>query len=244
MLATSLGASIAAAGPDIELTVYAAASLGDVLREIAPVCERRSGARAVFNIASSSDLARQILAANKADLFLSADEHWMEHVARAGLIDPSSRRSFLSNRLVVIAPADSPLRISGPADLADPRVRRLSMADPESVPAGRYARSWLESEGYWERIAERVVPTLDVRAALAAVEMGVVDAGIVYATDARTSKRVRVLHEVPLERAPRISYSLAALVERPYLEAARRFGDCLAGPEGLAAFERHGFITQ
>ena len=244
LLATSLWAAVPAAGPDIELTVYAASSLGDVLREIAPICERQSGARVVFNIASSSHLARQIVAANKADLFLSADTYWMEHVTRAGLVDPSSRRRLLSNRLVVIAPADSALKVSGPADLAGTGIRRLSLADPEAVPAGKYARSWLEKEGLWRRVSARVIPAVDVRAALAAVELGVVDAGVVYRTDARTSKKVRVLYEVPEDRGPRISYPLAVLLERPYLDLAREFGACLSSPGVRAAFERHGFVTQ
>src|SRR5713101_8651997 len=176
-----------------EINFYAAASLRDVLQQLAPVCEEAAGAHLVFNFGASNDLARQIEAGNKADVFFSADEAWMDQVAQAGLVDAESRHSLLSNRLVVVGLKDTPLNVRSARDLVGPNVRRISLANPEAVPAGKYAKAWLEKSGLWDGIRDRVLPGLDVRAALAAVEAGGAEAGVVYRTDAAMSKRVRVV---------------------------------------------------
>jgi molybdate transport system substrate-binding protein len=231
----------AARAPAREVTVYAAASLRDALQEIAPACEDAAGGRFVFNFGGSNDLARQIVAANKADVFFSADESWMDHVASEGLVDPASRRTLLSNRLVVVIPEGSTRAIASPAALA--AVRRLALANPDAVPAGRYAKAWLEKAGVWTKVSDRVVSFPDVRATLAAVESGVVDAGVVYRTDARIAHHARVVLEVPEEDGPHIAYVVAALQGRPSIEAARRAIDCFAGPGARAVFERLGFVV-
>ena len=226
-----------------EIVVYAAASLRDVLAELTPALEEASGARVVFNYAGSNDLARQILAADKADLFFSADEAWMDKVAEAGLADPATRRSLLSNRLVVIAPRDSPLRIASAEDLARPAIARIALADPEAVPAGKYAKAWLEKKGVWgEAFRARVLSTADVRATLAAVASGNVDAGIVYKTDAAMSKDVRILYEVSGTDAPRVSYPLAVMAHSAHPNEARAAAQWLSGSQAGAVFERFGFI--
>jgi molybdate transport system substrate-binding protein len=242
-LSVALPLAAAATGP-VELEVYAAASLRDVLEDLAPALEAATGARPVFNFAGSSDLARQIVAANRADVFFSADEAWMDHVAAAGLVDAASRRSPISNRLVVVVPVDSALAVRSAEDLARPEVRRLALAQPDAVPAGLYAEAWLRAKGAWRAVAGKVIPALDVRAALAAVGSGAVDAGIVYRTDAAISKRVKVAFEVPEREGPRISYALAALSDRPHLDLARRVVAWLAGPEAAAGFERYGFVVR
>jgi molybdate transport system substrate-binding protein len=226
-----------------EIVVYAAASLRDVLQRLAPACETSIGARLVFNFGASNDLARQIEAAGKADVFLSADEAWMDRVAKAGLVDAASRRSLLSNRLVVVGASDSVLKIASASDLGSPAVRRVALAYPEAVPAGKYAKAWLEKAGVWTSVADRVVPLPDVRAALAAVESGAADVGVVYRTDAVISKQIKVLFEVPAADGLRISYAVAALGGRPNLERARRVVAFLAGPEASAVFEGSGFIV-
>lgn len=238
-----LRAPAGAAPEPVELQIDAAASLRDVLAELAPELERAVGARIVFNFAASSVLARQIVAADRADLFFSADREWMDFVAAAGLVDESSRCAPLGNRLVVIVPAGSALVLRSARDLGGPEVRRLALADPDAVPAGRYARAWLEAQGVWRAVAERVVPALDVRAALAAVASGGVDAGVVYRTDAAVSRRVRVAFEVPEAEGPEISYALAALAGRPQLAAARAAAAWLRGPQAAPVFERYGFVA-
>lgn len=225
-----------------EIQVYAAASLRNVLEEMAPAVERATGTRLIFNLGASNDLARQIVAANKADVFFSADEGWMDRVAEAGLIDLASRRSPLSNRLVVVVPQESALAIASAADLAAPAIRRVALANPESVPAGRYAKFWLESQNIWPAISERVIPAQDVRGALAAVEAGAVDAGIVYRTDAAVARRARVAFVVPEKEGPRISYAIAALGQRPHLTASRAVVAWLASDSAAPYFERAGFV--
>ena len=230
-----------AAAPAPEVTVYAAASLRDALQAIAPVCESQAGIRLVFNFGASSDLARQIVAANKADVFFSADEAWMDHVAEEGLVDASSRGNLLGNRLVVVVPQGVGSSIGDAAALTS--VKRLALANPDAVPAGKYAKAWLEKLGLWEKVRERVVPFPDVRATLAAVEAGAVDAGVVYRTDAAIAKGVSVRFEVPAADGPPIRCPVAALAKRPAIEAARRAVTCFEGPQARAVFERLGFVV-
>lgn len=182
------------------LEVYAASSLRDALVRVVEAWEARGGGPVALNFGSSGGLARQILAARRADVFVSAGELEMDRVEAAGLVVEGTRRGLLVNRLVVIEPVGRESLWVGefqPAMLADVGVEYLSMGDPEYVPAGRYAREWLEREGLWEQVEGRVAPAVDVRAALAAVESGVARAGVVYATDAAISERVRVVYVVP-----------------------------------------------
>ncbi len=226
-----------------EVMVYAAASLRDALKELAPACEKAREVGLVFNFGASNDLAHQITAASKADVFISADESWMDKVAAAGLVDSVSRRAILSNRLVVVGPAGAGGTIASAADLARAPARFISLANPEAVPAGKYAKAWLEKQGQWDAISSRVLPGVDVRAALAAVEAGAAELGIVYATDAAISSKVRVLFTVPENETPAIRYVIAALRERPHLEEARGVVSWLSGAEARAGFERFGFIV-
>lgn len=223
-----------------ELHVSAAASLSDALREIASAYEKTTGEKVVLNLGASSTLARQIQAGAPADLFLSADEEKMDLLEREKLLLPGTRQSVLSNTLVVVVPAGSRLRISGPADLA--AIGSLALAEPRTVPAGIYARQYLERKGLWERLAGRVVPTENVRAALAAVESGNVDAGIVYKTDAGIAKRVKIAWEVPRAETPAISYPFAVLAGSERKEAARKLLHYLHSPPALAVFRKHGFL--
>jgi molybdate transport system substrate-binding protein len=242
MLLAAIGSL--AADPAPEVTVYAAASLRDALEAIAPVCETRAQVHLVFNFGASNDLARQIVAANKADVFFSADEAWMDRVAQEGLVDASSRRSLLGNRLVVVVPNGSGLSIPDAAALGSQSVKRLALANPDAVPAGKYAKAWLEKVGLWETVRERVVPFPDVRATLAAVEAGAVDAGVVYRTDAAIAAGASVAFEVPAADGPQIRYPVAALAQRPAFEAARRTVACFEGREARALFEKRGFLVR
>jgi len=240
-------ASLAAAAPESrpapEIMVYAATSLRDVLQEMTPACEKATAVHLVFNFGASNDLARQIEAAHKADVFFSADESWMDKVATAGLVDATSRRVLLSNRLVVVGAPDVSYPVGSAADLARAPAKFISLANPDAVPAGKYAKAWLESQGQWAAVQPRVLPGVDVRAALAAVQAGAAELGIVYSTDAALAPQLRVLYTVPDDEGPRIRYVVAALQDRPHLEAARAVVAWTAGAEARAVFQRFGFIV-
>ena len=238
MLAGLLLALIATQSRAKEVLVFAAVSLTESLQEIGKACEAKTGAAVRYSFGASSDLARQIDAGAPADVFFSADTAKMDALEKAGLVRHADRHEFLSNQLVVVVPTSSSLRVAGAKDLA--KLPRLAVADPEAVPAGIYARKWLESEGVWTEVKPKVVPTLDVRATLAAVESGGVEAGIVYRTDATISNKVRVVFVVT--NGPAITYSVARLA-RSKNSAVKRFVDFAAGEEGSAVFERRGFTV-
>jgi molybdate transport system substrate-binding protein len=224
------------------LRVSAAASLTDALQEIAPVYERQSGDAIVFNFGASSILARQIEEGAPADLFISADELKMDQLQQRGLVVKKSRRSILSNTLVIVVPRDSLLKITSPAGLADPAIRNVAIAEPQSVPAGIYAKEYLRKLHIWDRIASRIVPTDNVRAALAAVESANAEAGIVYKTDALISSAVRIAYEIPRAVGPAISYPAAVLANSKQQAAAQRFLDYLQSPAAQTIFRKHGFL--
>jgi molybdate transport system substrate-binding protein len=225
-----------------DLTVFAAASLTDALEEIGTAYEKAGGGKVALNLGASSTLARQIEEGAPADLFLSADEAKMDALEKRGLILAGTRRSVLSNTLVIVVPADSGSKIATPKDLA--AVRTLALAEPQSVPAGIYAREYLTRLGLWDKVAGKVVPTENVRAALAAVEAGNADAAIVYKTDAGISKKVKVAYEVPLAEGPKISYPFAVVAESKQKAAAKRFLAYLESKPALAVFRKHGFLVQ
>jgi molybdate transport system substrate-binding protein len=164
----------------------------------------------------------------------------MDALERQGLVRASERRDLVSNTLVVIVPSDSPASVAAARDLL--RFQSIALADPQAVPAGVYARAWLQGLGLWTALAPRVVPTLHVRAALAAVESGNVEAGVVYRTDAARSQRVRIAFEVPRAEGPAIRYPVAPLAG-PGRRAAAAFVAYLASPAAREVFARHGFVV-
>lgn len=236
-----------AGGDPPELMVFAAASLRDVMRDPGLELGRVSGAEIVFNFAGSNVLARQLEASPRAaDVFLSADELWSDHLDRAGLVLPGSKTRFLSNRLVVVAARGSPLRLSRLADLTAPEVRFVAIGHPEAVPAGRYARTLLEGvdvggDSLWRRVEARLAPAADVRGALALAEARDDTVGIVYATDALASTTTRILFEVPRAHSPPIGYFASVTRETRHPEAAAALVRHLLSDEARAVFERHGF---
>jgi molybdate transport system substrate-binding protein len=226
------------------VTVFAAASLADSLKEFAGVYEKTSGDRVVFNFGASSVLARQIEEGAPADVFFSADEAKMDGLEKKGHIVKETRVSRLSNVLVIVVAAEEGADIGGPKDLATGRVRRVALAETRTVPAGIYAKEYLEKLNLWSALERKVVPTENVRAALAAVEAGNVEAGIVYKTDAAISKKVRVAYEVPRGDGPAISYPLAVVKGAREWEAANRFVEHLGSRNAGVIFERFGFIVE
>lgn len=221
--------------------VFAAASTTDALQEVGKAFTKDQGVTVEFAFGASSDLARQAIAGAPADVFLSADTAKLDQVEKAGLVQAGTRVELLSNRLVVVVPADSKLKVASAAELKG--VKRLALADPAAVPAGIYAKAWMEKAGVWKELEPRVVPALDVRAALAAVEAGRVDAGVVYATDAAMSKRVRVALTIPEAEGPRIVYPAAVLAKGKATEGGRAFVSFLQGDAARAIFEKYGFIV-
>src|SRR5882724_11798946 len=195
----------------VEVTVFAAASLTDSLREIAATYEKQSIDKIVFNFGASSTLARQLEEGAPADIFFSADEAKMNDLEKKGLILKDTRKSRLSNSLAIVVAADQGAAISAPGDLATDKVKRLALAEPKTVSAGIYAKEYLQKQNLWSAVESKVVPTENVRAALAAVEAGNVEAGIVYKTDAAISKQVKVAYEVPINNSPDISYPMAVV---------------------------------
>ena len=232
-----------------EVNVFAAASLQDVIKELGQMYHQRTGAVPVYNFAGSNELARQILASSKADVFLTANEDWMNKVQEGGRVVTGTRTTLLSNRLTVVANNDSPYQLSNPADLATLTYRQLVLADPDAVPAGIYAKEWLSSQPnpggagtLWDMVSDRVVPALDVRAALALVESDPDLIGIVYRTDVVAADQVRILYEVPETVEPKIVYAAAAISGGPNTDGGRTFVDFLKTAEASDVFRRYGFI--
>ncbi len=222
------------------VTIFAAASTTEAVQAVvARYAEARGeSVRPVF--AASSTLAKQIAAGAPADLYLSANEAWMDWLAQREGIDRDSRVNLLGNGLVVVVPEGAPPLRNVQALPDYLGQRRLAMGDPSHVPAGRYARAALKSLDLWPNVRRRTAFGSDVRAALAMVARGEAAAGVVYTTDARISDDVRVAAGLPPESHPLIRYPLV-LVGQPAGEAARRFFDFLRGPEAAAIFRRHGF---
>lgn len=220
--------------------VLAAASLQEALGAAADAWRAGGHARPVLSFAASSALARQVSAGAQADLFLSADDAWMDDLARRGLLAPGTRAPLVANRLVLVQPRSAAAPAAGVPWSRLLAQGRIAMADPAAVPAGRYGRAALLRLGLWSTLAPRIVRAENVRAALALVERGAAPWGIVYATDARAAPRVRVARVFAAESHPPIRYPVARLARStsPDAEPFRRF---LLGSGAKAIFARFGF---
>lgn len=242
-LLTLAGTATAQSKPPV---VLAAASLQESMSAAADAWAKHGHVRPTLSFAASSALARQAAAGAPADLIVSADVEWMDDLDRRGLLAPGSRTNLLGNRLVLVAPADSQARVALRPGVDLSRVLnggRLAMADPDAVPAGRYGKAALTRLGAWDRVAPLVVRAENVRAALALVERGAAPLGIVYATDAKASAKVRVVGVFPAASHPQIVYPIARLKGSQNVEG-ERFRRFLAGPAGKAIFVRYGFSTR
>ncbi len=226
-----------------DITVFAAASLTDALKEAAVSYEKQSQDHVAFNFGASSLLERQIEEGAPADVFFSADEPKMDALASKDLILKETRKSRLSNSLVIVTSADSNVQITSPADLTSDKVKRIALADPKAVPAGVYSKAFLEKENLWANVEPKVVPVDNVRAALAAVESGNIEVGMVFKTDASISKKVKVAYEIPSGTGPKISYPMAVLKNAKQVESAKKFVDYLSSDDAAKIFEKYGFIV-
>lgn len=225
-----------------KVLVLAAASTIDAVDALRKEFTRQHpGVTLRTSFAASSALAQQISAGADADVYLSASRQWADFVEKKKLV--AQRRDLLGNRLVVILPVDSKLKIGDAQDLTQSGVRRLALADPKAVPAGIYAREALEKLHLWTKLEPRVAGAADVRQALKFVETGAADAGIVYATDAAADDGVRVVLTLPARLSAPIRYPVVLLTHGSDNAAAVAFYEFLGSPAAATVFERYGFFV-
>ena len=242
------GAAPEPTGEDSAILVFAAASLRDALLEAGSVFEAGHGVQVDFSFAGSNVLARQIEAAPVADVFFSASVDWVERLDAKGLLAAGSRRDLFSNDLQVIAHPDSGYQMAAAADIVDLGAAFLSIGDPRAVPAGVYARAFLERVRVgggtaWDALEHRVAPAPNVRGVMGMVEQRPDVVGIVYRTDVHSSERVRVLYTVPREEAPLIRYSVALVQKEAILPGAESWVRFLASDAAARILTSHGFVV-
>jgi molybdate transport system substrate-binding protein len=225
-----------------DLTVFAAASLSDALVAISPAYTRATGHTLRFNFGASGLLARQIQEGAPADVFFSADELRMDQLGQAGLLLPGTRHTLLANTLAIVVAVEGGAPVKTVGDLAQAGVRRIAIGEPATVPAGTYAKQYLQRIDLWQPLLGKLVPLDNVRAVLAAVESGNAEAGIVYRTDALISRKVRAVVEVPSAEGPKITYPAAVINATKQPGAARALVEFLASPEAQVVFARYGFL--
>lgn len=226
-----------------EVVIFAAASTANAVSDLAKLFEADGRGKVIASFAASSTLAKQIEQGAPAHLFLSADTKWADYLADRGLIATATRCDLLTNRLALVAPADSTLAVTiAPGfDLARPLGDgRLATGDPDHVPVGGYAKQALQALGAWRDVEPRLARADSVRAALAMVERGEVPLGIVYSTDAAISPQVRTLAVFPADSHSPVVYPLA-MVAGDVPPAATAFYEFLKSPAAAAVFRRYGF---
>ncbi len=226
-----------------QILVFAAASLTEALEELGSAYEKTTPIKVKLEFDASSNLARQIEAGARADVFFSADTQWMDYLQSRNLIQASSRQNAVGNSLVLIAPAGSQIKLKigphFPLVAALGKDGRLATGDPDSVPAGRYARSALSTLGVWDEVAPRLARAENVRVALLYVARGEAPLGIVYTSDALVDKAVRVVDTFPANTHPPIVYPLA--LTKSAQIAAAGFVAYLTGSRGHEVFIKYGF---
>ena len=231
--------------PAAEVRVFAAASMKESLDAVGKQFEMAKGHKVIVSYAASSALAKQIENGAPADLFISADLDWVDYIEQRKLTVAGSRTNLLGNALVLIAPADSPvrLRIEPKFPIAQALAGgKLSMANPDAVPAGKYGKAALEKLGVWDSVSASSVRAENVRAALAYVSRGEAPLGIVYRTDALADKGVRIVDTFPADTHPPIVYP-AVLIAASRAPEARALLDFLKTPDAAAIWRRYGFTT-
>ena len=250
MLGTAGTLSLGAAAQQSEsITVSAAISLKDALDELGPIFQVQqhrknggNGTAVTYNYGGSGTLARQIEQGAPVDVFFSAAEKQMDELSTQHLIVADTRRDLVGNALVLIAPAQS-TALRSFQDLTGSAVKTIALGEPNTVPAGMYARQTLEHLGLFAAVEKKVVYAKDVRAVLTYVETGNADAGMVYQTDANTSKEVRVVAVALSDSHDPILYPAAVLRDSNDKPAARAFLEFLQGPDARAVFQKYGFTS-
>ena len=233
--------SISSAGDKSNATVlvFAAASTTNAIDEIRQQFTKDTGIAVLASYAASSTLAQQIAHGADADVLVSADQKWADFLGDKGLI--AERRNLLGNRLVLVVPKDSSRKVTKIEDLTTAAVEHLALGDPQSVPAGRYAKQALTKLGIWDQLKGKVVAAEDVRYALTFVETGNAEAGIVYSTDAAISKKVKIMAEVPADLTDPIRYPVVLLKHGQGHEGAESFYRYLMSAAAGKVFQKFGF---
>jgi molybdate transport system substrate-binding protein len=237
--------AIAQDGPATEkktIVLFAAASTTSAINEIKQQYAKQSGINIQTSYAASAPLAQQIANGADADIFISADTKWVDYLADKKLV--AQQRDALGNRLVVIVPNDSKSDIKKPDDLIAKSIEHIAIGEPDSVPAGKYAKQALTKLELWEKLKDKMVPAQDVRQALTFVETGAAEAGIVYATDAAISKKVKVAVEIPEKLTVPIKYPIVLLAQGKEKPEAILFFSYLNSPEAIKVFKKYGFTIQ
>jgi molybdate transport system substrate-binding protein len=231
------------AGDKTQVTVFAAASTTNAITDIGKIFTRKHGGRFVPSFASSSTLAKQIAAGAPADVYVSANPKWMNFLEEKKLIEPGTRFNLLGNSLVLISPKDSRLNVKIEKNFPLANIlgnEKLAMGDPDHVPAGIYGKKALVALEVWKSVEPKVARTKDVRAALVLVERAEAPLGVVYATDAAISKRVKVVAKFPSDVQPKIVYPVA-IIKGHASPASKRFLELMRSPEAKQVFEHYGF---
>ncbi|URO00478.1 molybdate ABC transporter substrate-binding protein [Leclercia adecarboxylata] len=229
-----------------KITVFAAASLTNAMQDIATAYKKEKNVDVVSSFASSSTLARQIEAGAPADLFISADQKWMDYAVDKKAVDTASRTTLLGNSLVVVAPkasAQGGVAINKETNWNSLlKGGRLAVGDPEHVPAGIYAKEALQTLGAWNTLSPKLAPAEDVRGALALVARNEAPLGIVYGSDAVAEKGVKVVGTFPEDSHKKVEYPVA-IIDGHKNATVSAFYDYLKGPQASAIFKRYGFTT-
>ncbi|GAA0784442.1 molybdate ABC transporter substrate-binding protein [Roseibium denhamense] len=232
----------APAAAEKPLTVFAAASLKEALEEIGAAFSDASGHEVVYSFSGTGALARQVEAGAPADVFVAADNAWMTYVAERGAVVKETVKPIAGNTLVIVGPeGSSPLELTPQSVLDRLEGSRMAIADPDTVPAGRYGQSSLISLGLLQVVGDRLAPMENVRIALGAVARGDTLLGLVYATDARIEPNVSVVAELPKDSHPPISYP-AALSSSASHPAAADYLAFLSGPKAQEILRSFGFV--
>ncbi len=244
VLSVSLAGHAAAAE---KITVFAAASLTNALQDIATQYQKKSGVEVVSSFASSSVLARQIDQGAPADLFISADQQWMDDVVAKKSVVSSTRYTLLGNDLVLIAPTSDAAKAVTLDSKTDWKSllkgERLAVGDPDHVPAGIYAKEALQKLGAWDALSPQLAPANNVRAALALVERNETPYGIVYGSDAVASQKVQVVGRFPEDSHKPVEYPMA-IVKEHQNATVEAFYNYLQGPDAAAVFKQYGFTPK
>lgn len=226
----------------ITLNISAASSLTDALKEINNIyVKNNSNITLSPNFAGSGTLQKQIEQGAPADVFISAAASQMNTLSNEGLIDNTTCKNLLNNKVVLIVPFDSALNLTGFNDLAQDKVKKIAVGDPKSVPAGTYAQQAFDKLGITAQVSGKYVLGADVKGVLSYVESGNVDAGIVYSTDALSSAKVKVVASAPDEINTKVVYPVAVVAASKHPGIAKDYQNFLFSSEAKAIFEKYGF---